>query len=149
MAAPLRVPGRLRAGTPVMSSRPASVTPRPSAGGATPRGATPRPASAGGAVLAAKGVKAKVALKAPEVSAEDWLEAELQKVVGLEKVKEQMRAFLKGVRLERRRQELGLPVTSDALDMVFYGNPGAIRKQQACMQPESCGILDMMDSYVT
>lgn len=99
--------------------------------------------------MAAKGVKAKVALKAPEVSAEDWLEAELQKVVGLEKVKEQMRAFLKGVRLERRRQELGLPVTSDALDMVFYGNPGAIRKQQACMQPESCGIRDMIDSCVT
>ena len=55
-----------------------------------------------------------------------------------------MRSFLKNLRLERRRQDFGLPATNESYDMVFYGNPGTGKTSVARLIPEmlcKIGIL--------
>ncbi len=50
--------------------------------------------------------------------------AELDGLVGLEKVKHEVRTLTNFLKLQRRRGEAGLPDTNISLHMVFTGNPG-------------------------
>ncbi len=50
--------------------------------------------------------------------------AELDSLVGLAKVKHEVRTLTNFLKLQRRRDEAGLPDTEISLHMVFLGNPG-------------------------
>ncbi len=52
------------------------------------------------------------------------LQAELDALVGLETVKEQVRALLAFLRIQGRRLEHGLPEVATSQHLVFVGNPG-------------------------
>jgi SpoVK/Ycf46/Vps4 family AAA+-type ATPase len=65
------------------------------------------------------------ALRKPEPprSMED-LQAELDALVGLESVKEQVRALVAFLQVQARREEHGLPEVATSQHLVFLGNPG-------------------------
>ncbi len=50
--------------------------------------------------------------------------AELDDLIGLEKVKAEVRTLINVLEMRRRREELGLPTADLSLHMVFRGNPG-------------------------
>ncbi len=50
--------------------------------------------------------------------------AELDELVGLEKIKTRVKDYLNAVKLAGRRMELGLPTNMPRLHMAFLGNPG-------------------------
>jgi len=52
------------------------------------------------------------------------LQAELDALVGLETVKEQVRALVAFLQIQARRRELGLPEVATSQHLVFLGNPG-------------------------
>ncbi|MEX3623700.1 AAA family ATPase [Viridibacillus arvi] len=52
------------------------------------------------------------------------LEAELNKVVGNEEIKNFVRSLESEVKIRKMRKELGLPINDQALHMIFKGNPG-------------------------
>ena len=52
------------------------------------------------------------------------VEAELDKIVGLEEVKTYVRGLADHVRVQRRRKVQGLPAGSLTMHMIFTGNPG-------------------------
>jgi type VII secretion ATPase EccA len=52
------------------------------------------------------------------------LQAELDRLIGLETVKEQVRALLAFLQVQARREEAGLPEVATSQHLVFLGNPG-------------------------
>ncbi len=54
----------------------------------------------------------------------DELEAEVDALIGLETVKEQMRALVAFLQVQGRRKEHGLPEVATSQHLVFLGNPG-------------------------
>jgi stage V sporulation protein K len=52
------------------------------------------------------------------------LQAELDSLVGLETVKEQVRALVAFLQVQARRKEAGLPEVATSQHLVFFGNPG-------------------------
>src|SRR5687768_528372 len=52
------------------------------------------------------------------------LQAELDSLVGLETVKEQVRALVAFLQVQARRKEAGLPEVATSQHLVFLGNPG-------------------------
>jgi stage V sporulation protein K len=52
------------------------------------------------------------------------LRSELDELVGLETVKEQVRALVAFLQVQARRKEAGLPEVATGQHLVFYGNPG-------------------------
>ena len=50
--------------------------------------------------------------------------AELDELIGLEKIKTKVKDYLNAVRLAGRRMEMGLPTNMPRLHMAFLGNPG-------------------------
>ena len=54
----------------------------------------------------------------------DELQAELDSLIGLESVKEQVRALLAFLQVQARRQEHGLAEVATSQHLVFLGNPG-------------------------
>ena len=59
----------------------------------------------------------------PEQSLEE-LEAELDALIGLESVKEQVRALVAFLRVQAERERHGLPEVATSQHLVFLGNPG-------------------------
>src|SRR5256886_3581327 len=59
----------------------------------------------------------------PERSLEE-LQAELDSLIGLESVKEQVRALVAFLQVQARRQEHGLAEVATSQHLVFLGNPG-------------------------
>lgn len=57
---------------------------------------------------------------------DQWLEIQLNQIVGLEDLKEQIRRFYRGVLLDKLRRQRGLNVGSSGghYHMIFQGNPG-------------------------
>ena len=65
-------------------------------------------------------VQLEVALEAPAVDElEELLETELGSLVGLNDVKEQLRAMLKDLRLNQRRRDAGYPVEAPYFHPLF------------------------------
>src|SRR5438045_9692079 len=54
----------------------------------------------------------------------DELQAELDALIGLESVKEQVRALIAFLQVQARRQEHGLAEVATTQHLVFLGNPG-------------------------
>src|SRR5205085_11929288 len=54
----------------------------------------------------------------------DELQAELDSLIGLETVKEQVRALLAFLQVQAKRKEHGLPEVATSQHLVFLGNPG-------------------------
>jgi SpoVK/Ycf46/Vps4 family AAA+-type ATPase len=73
-------------------------------------GAAPRPAE-------------KLSTVTPPPSLEDAL-AELDDLIGLDRVKQEVRTLTNYLKLQKRRGQAGLPDTDMSLHMVFTGNPG-------------------------
>ncbi|QDU55799.1 AAA family ATPase [Aeoliella mucimassa] len=59
----------------------------------------------------------------PELTVEEAL-AELDKLIGLDEIKHEVRSLTNFLKLQQRRTAAGLPETDIALHMVFTGNPG-------------------------
>src|ERR671917_810399 len=65
------------------------------------------------------------ALRKPEAGPSlDELQAELDSLVGLDTVKEQVRALVAFLRVQALRKESGLPEVATSQHLVFLGNPG-------------------------
>ena len=60
----------------------------------------------------------------PETRTLDELQAELGALVGLDSVKEQVRALIAFLQVQARRQEHGLSEVATSQHLVFLGNPG-------------------------
>lgn len=59
-----------------------------------------------------------------EQSALDEARAELDSLIGLPKLKEEVRRFEAFLNVQQQRQRAGLPVSRQTLHFVFHGNPG-------------------------
>ena len=60
----------------------------------------------------------------PETPSLDELLSELDSLVGLEKIKRNVRSLINLAKVRKLREEMGLPIPAMSLHLVFMGNPG-------------------------
>jgi SpoVK/Ycf46/Vps4 family AAA+-type ATPase len=68
-----------------------------------------------------------IATSSPEEEEEETLDEVMEKInrlIGMEKVKEQIATFINVIKVHKERERRGLPVTPLTLHAVFYGPPG-------------------------